>query len=309
MQAAVITNNGIEVQHVARPTPGDNEILVRVHMATVTRGDVVLKNLPGVMYWLPVRKPLGVPPKKTVPGHEFAGVVEAVGSQVTAFRVGDSVFGTTTGLAVGANAEYVVVPQVSKTAVLAQKPPELSDEQVAALPVGAMTALYLLRAANVKVGQRVLIYGASGSVGSYAVQIARASGTTVTAVCGTRNVEQVRALGADEVIDYKMEDFSHRGETYNVIFDAVGKMTTHQRKRALKPNGAFTSIRTMTGESAEAVKQIIEWATAGQITPLIDRCYPLASVSEAYEYVASGRKTGNVIIQVHQSGEHDQVCA
>jgi NADPH:quinone reductase-like Zn-dependent oxidoreductase len=302
MQAAIITRQGINIQEVARPNYSKDEILVRVQATTVTRGDIVLNSLPGIMFWTPVRKLLGVPPKKTVPGHEFAGIVEAVGSDVTGYNVGDEVFGTTTGLVAGANAEYVSVPQKSETAVLAHKPRTLSFEDAAALPVGAMTALYLLREVEAQAGLHALIYGASGSVGSYAVQIAKALGMTVTAVCSTRNIETVRFLGADEVIDYTVEDFSTRDVTYDVIFDAVGKTTNTQRQRALKPDGRFTSIRTNTHESDEAFAQIIDWATAGQLTPLIDRCAPLNEIATVYEYVASGRKRGNVVIQVHPKG-------
>ncbi|MEL7233494.1 MAG: NAD(P)-dependent alcohol dehydrogenase [Chloroflexota bacterium] len=302
MQAAIITRQGINVQEVARPNYGKNEILVRVHATTVTRGDVVLKDLPGLMFWPPVRKLLDVPPRKTIPGHEFAGIVEAVGGDVTGYRVGDEVFGTTTGLSAGANAEYVSIPQKSETAVLAHKPRTLSFEEAAALPLGAMTACYLLRDANAHVGQHVLIYGASGSVGSYAVQIAKALGMTVTAVCSTRNIETVRFLGADEVIDYTVEDFSARDTAYDVIFDAVGKTTNAQRHRALKPDGRFTSIRTNTHESDEAFAQIIDRVTAGQLTPLIDHCTPLNEIATVYEVVASGRKRGNIVIQVHSTG-------
>ncbi|MEM6530131.1 MAG: NAD(P)-dependent alcohol dehydrogenase [Chloroflexota bacterium] len=285
-----------------RPSYDNDEILVRVCTTTVTRGDIVLKGLPGLMFWTPVRKLLGVPPKKTVPGHEFAGIVEAVGGDVTGYKVGDEVFGTTTGLSAGANAEYVSVPQKSETAVLAHKPRTLSFEDAAVLPVGAMTALYLLRAADAQAGQHALIYGASGSVGSYAVQIAKALGMTTTAVCSTRNIETVRSLGADRMIDYASDDFSAREATYDVIFDAVGKTTKDQRQRALKPDGRFTSIRTNTHESDEAFAQIIDWAAAGQLTPLIDRCAALSEIATVYKYVASGRKRGNVVIQVHPTG-------
>ncbi len=189
-------------------------------------------------------------------------MVEAVGSRVTAFNVGDAVFGTTTGLTVGANAEYVLVPQASQSSVLAHKPANMTNEQAVSLPIGSMTALYLLReAGEIGLGKQVLIYGASGSVGSYAVQIAKALGAEVTGVCSTRNLEMVKALGADYVIDYKMDDFSEQGKSYDVIFDAVGKTTANQRKRALKPDGAFTSIRANTHESPESLAFIAELVT------------------------------------------------
>jgi len=243
MQAIIPTKQGFQLQIITKPIPDDNSILVKVHATTVTRGDTVLSSLPGVMYWSPVRKLLGVPPKKTTPGHEFSGIVEAVGRTVTKFQVGDAVFGTTTGLPVGANAEYVCVPESWETGAIVRKPENLSFREAAAIPVGGMTALYLLKKANVQNGQKVLIYGASGSVGTYAVQLARHFGAEVTGVASTRNVELVKSLGAYLVIDYKTEDFTQSEETYDVIFDAVGKASPKDSKRVLRQDGQFVSIR------------------------------------------------------------------
>ncbi|NDJ87350.1 MAG: NAD(P)-dependent alcohol dehydrogenase [Chloroflexi bacterium] len=298
MKAVINTKHGLQLQHVEKGIPGTDEILIRVHAATVTAGDVILSNLPGLMYWAPVRSLLGVPPKKTIPGHEFAGIVEAAGQHVTRFKVGDPVFGTTTGLAVGANADYVRLPEAWSTGVIALKPGSLSYTQTAALPVGAMTALYLLRKAEIQPGEKVLIYGASGSVGTYAVQLARYLGADVTGVCSTRNVEMVRSLGANRVIDYTQEDLTQSDEAYAVVFDAVGKMLPAQRKRVLRPNGRHTTIRSATHEDSGSLEFLRTLVDAGEIKPIIDRCFHLEQIAEAYEYVRSGRKAGNVVIQI-----------
>ena len=298
MKAIISTKNNIQLQQVVKPTPQDNEVLIKIHAATVTAGDVVLRSLPGFMYWTPVRKLIGMPPRKSTPGHEFAGEVEAVGKDVQQFKVGDAVFGTTTGLTVGANAEYVTLPEEGETNVLAHKPSNLSYAEAAAIPVGAMTALQILRRANIQRGQRVMIYGASGSVGTYAVQLARYFGAEVIGVSSTRNIDMVKALGASKVIDYTQEDVTNLTETYDVIFDAVGKISESKMKHVLAPSGMFLTIRTSTHESQDDfifLKGLIE---AGLIQPVIDRCYPLEQTAEAYDYVASKRKKGNIVINV-----------
>ncbi len=295
MKAVVRTKSGLTVQQVDTPTPGKNEIRIKVHAATVTAGDIFMHKVPRLAFV--AISLLGLKYKPT-PGHEFSGVVDAVGASVTRFKVGDAVFGTTTGLAVGSNAEYLCVPETWNNGVIAHKPPPLSFVEAAALPVGAMTAMYFLQKANVKQNQRVLIYGASGSVGSYAVQIAKHMGAEVVAVCGTRNVDLVTSLGADTVIDYKTRDFSESGETYDVVFDAVGKTTAQQRKRALKPEGRFVTIRSIAGETKPVFRQVLTMAEAGTLKPLIDRCYGLDEITDAYQYVETGRKTGNVAVQM-----------
>ena len=297
MQAVIMTKDDIELKTIERPVPDHHEVLVKVHATTVTAGDVVLSELPGFMYWSPIRKMLGVPPRKTIPGHEFAGVVDAVGKDVTKFKVGDAVFGTTTGLTVGAHAEYVCVPETWEKGVIARKPGNMTFAQAAALPVGSMTALYLLQGADIQAGEQVLIYGASGSVGTYAVQLARYFGADVTGVCSARNVDLVRSLGVREVIDYTVEDFSQRDDRYDLIFDAVGKVSTEQRNRALKSSGRYTSTRSLTHESADALALLADLAESGHIRPVIDRCYALQNIGEAYQHVASKRKAGNVVVQ------------
>ncbi|MEZ4667989.1 MAG: NAD(P)-dependent alcohol dehydrogenase [Anaerolineae bacterium] len=298
MKAIVMTRagsaDGLQLQDVEKPTPRGDEVLIRVHAATVTAGDVVLRKLPTVLMlplWL-----FGMRRKKT-PGHELAGVVEAVGSNVHLFKVGDALFGTTTGLTVGANAEYVCLPEARANGVLALKPDNISFEEAAALPVGGMTALQILRKANIQSGQRVLIYGTSGSVGTYAVQLAKYFGAHVTGVCSTANVELVRALGADEVIDYTRKDVTRSRQTYDVIFDAVGKLDV-QAKRVLKPNGVYLSVKTSTSEKTEYLHFLKELVEQGVIVPVIDRIFPLAQTPDAHRYVEDGHKRGNVVITV-----------
>ena len=258
------------------------------------------------MYWSPIRKLIGMPPKKTTPGHEFAGVVESVGQRVTRFSVGDAVFGTTTGLTVGANAEYVCVPEVWDSGTIMQKPAAISFEQAATLPVGSMTALYLLKKAGIQRGEKVLIYGASGSVGTYAVQLARHFVADVTGVASARNLELVTSLGAHRVIDYTQEDFTQGDETYDVIFDAIGKVSPKETQRILRQNGRFVSIRESTHESTKALAFLAYLTASGEIKPVIDRCYPLVRVAEAYGYVKSGRKVGNIVIQISGASSGDR---
>jgi len=298
VKAIVQTKHSLQVQEIEAPILADSDVFVRVMASSVTRGDVVLSSLPGIMYWMPIRKLIGMPPKKTTPGHEFAGVVEAVGQRVTRFKVGDSVFGTTTGLTVGANAEYVCLPETWDSGVILPKPESLSFEGAAVLPVGGITALYLLKKANVQRGEKVLIYGASGSVGSYAVQIARHFGADVTGVASTRNLDLIRSLGAHHIIDYTQDDFTQGNLAYDVIFDAVGKVSPKDTQQVLRQNGRFVSIRESTHESTEALAFLADLTASGEIKPVIDRCYPLIRVAEAYGYVKSGRKVGNVVIRV-----------
>jgi NADPH:quinone reductase-like Zn-dependent oxidoreductase len=305
MKAIVITKygsaDGLQLQEVEKPSPADDEVLVKVHAATVTAGDVMLRKLPFPV-WIFLRLFMGLKRKK-IPGHELAGVVEAVGKDVQRFQVGDRVFGTTTGLSVGANAEYVCLPETRDKGVLERVPANTSFEVAAAVPVGAMTALQLLKKGRVEGAQSVLIYGASGSVGSFAVQIAKHFGATVTAVCSTRNVDWVSELGADRVIDYTKEDFTERGETYDLIFDAVGKAPPSRSRELLKENGVFESVRSSTNETLENLIYIRELVEAGQLSPVIDRRYPLEQTAGAHRYVEEGHKQGNVVITIQN--DHD----
>lgn len=298
MKAIITTRYGspddLKLQEVEKPRPKDDELLIRVRAATVTAGDVMLRSLPFPV-WLLLRLFMGLKRKRT-PGHEFSGEVEAIGKDVTRFRKGDQVFGTTTGLSAGANAEYLCLPQEWKGGVLAHKPANLTHEQAAAVPVGAMTALYLLQKGNIESGQDVLIYGASGSVGTYAVQLAASFGAHVTGICSTRNVDLVKSLGAEKVVDYTKDDFTESGETYDLVFDAVGKASPSAGKRVLAENGAYVSVRSTTGESLANLNTIKALIEAGKISPVIDRSFPLEQTAEAHRYVETGHKIGNVVI-------------
>lgn len=306
MRAIVHTHAGppevLKLQEIAKPAPRANEVLIRIHAATVTAGDVFLRRLPGWL-WLPMRV-FSPHRRKQIPGHELAGEVEAVGKAVTRFVVGDQVFGTTTGLSVGANAEYVCLPEAWPAGVLARKPGNLSYAEAAGLPVGGMTALQLLRRGKVQAGQKVLIYGASGNVGTFAVQLARHFGAEVTGVCSGANVALVRSLGAQQVIDYTREDFAERGETYDLIFDAVGKGSAARSQRALKPGGRYISVATLTRENTDDLNFLRELAEAAAIKAVIDRRYPLAQAADAHRYVETGRKRGSVVLTSEPSPLH-----
>ena len=294
MRAIIATKFGspdyLELMDVEKPTPRENEVLVKIHAATVTRGDTVLLTL-RFPFWLLLHI-FGVKRKK-LPGWEFSGIIEAVGQNVTKFKKADQVFGTTDGADVGTNAEYVCVPE---DGILAIKPVNMSYEEAAAVPVGGITALHILRKGSIQSGQKVLVYGASGSVGTFAVQLAKAFGAKVTGVCSTANLELVKSLGADEVIDYTKEDFTKNGELYDVIFDAVIKTSAKACKKSLAKDGKFLSAGSSTKESNEKLEYLKDLIEAGKLKSAIDRTYPLNEVPEAYRYVSKGHKKGNVVI-------------
>ena len=300
MKAIVITGSGppevLQIRDVEKPTPRDNEMLVRVHASTVTIGDVILRKMPRFLMG-PMVTLMGIRMKK-VAGHELAGIVEAVGRDVRSFSKGDHVFGTTTGLKCGANAEYVCIPEEGGRGVVARKPANVSFGEAAAIPIGGMTALQILRSGNVVKGDRVLIYGASGSVGTYAVQLAKHYGAHVTGVCSGANLDLVRSIGADEVMDYTKEDFRKNGKTYDVVFDTVRKLRSSGCRKSLGKNGVFLSCWSATRESNEELIRLKELVEAGKIRPVIDRTYPLEQVVEAHRYVDLGHKRGNVVITV-----------
>ena len=300
MKAIICTKHGppevLQIKEIEKPIPTDSEVLIRVHAATVTQGDLTLRKLHPLMY-IPMRL-FGVRRKK-IPGHEFAGEIESVGAGVKRFKAGDQVFGTTTGLSVGANAEYVCLPEEWGAGVLAIKPVNISYEEAAAFPVGGMTALYILRKGNFQSGDRVLVYGASGSVGTYAIQLAKHHfGVEVTGVCSTANVSLVKSLGADRVIDYTKDDVTQDGPIYDVVFDAVGKVSSSQRQNMLKENGTFLTVQSTTSEEIENLVTLKELVEAGKVKVVIDRRFPLEQVAEAHRYVETGRKRGNVVITV-----------
>ncbi len=304
MKAVVCKKYGppdvLELREVQKPIPGDKEILIKVHAATVTRGDVILRKLhPLLAVLLSV---FGVK-KMKIPGVEFAGDVEEIGKDVTQFKVGDKVFGTTTGLRFGANAEYVCVPEKSKQGVLGLMPANATYAEAAALPVGGMTALYILENADLQAGDKVLVYGASGSVGTFAVQIAKqVYDAAITGICSTRNLELVRSIGADQVIDYTEQDIHEDGITYDVVFDAVGKLTASEAKTLLSENGSFLTVKKPTRETLENLSALKSLFEAGKLKPVIDRSFLLEEIVEAHRYVETGRKRGNVVVPVTERG-------
>ena len=298
MKAAVCVKygdpEGIQLKEVEKPAPKDNQVLVKVYASTVTAGDAKLRSLS-----LPLRLAFlltgaGGVRRNSITGHELAGEIEAAGSAVKRFKIGDPVFAST-GMRAGAHAEYVCLPE---DAMMAPKPDNLSYEQAAAVPVGGNTALYLLRQADIQPGQKVLIYGASGSVGTYAVQLARYYGAEVTGVCSTANLELISSLGAAHVIDYTRQDFASGDRTYDLIFDAVGKTSASHCKAALGANGRFLSVMSPTSEETENLLFLKELIETGELRPVIDRRFPLEQIVEAHRYVDSGHKRGNVVITV-----------
>jgi NADPH:quinone reductase-like Zn-dependent oxidoreductase len=316
MKAIVYTKFGppevLQLQEVAKPTPKNNEVLIKIVATTVVKEDPDMRASPGFNGLLKPRNP--------ILGQELAGEIEATGKDVTRFKPGDQVFGIGS---FGAYAEYKCMPE---NGALAIKPANISYEEAASVPNGALTALPFLRdKGKIQGGQAVLIYGASGSVGTAAVQLARYYGAEVTGVCSTTNLEWVKSLGADQVIDYTQEDFTENGKTYDIIFDTVGKISFSECKESLKDDGIFlTTVPTpvimlqalLTAKSGgkkvkfmaaglrpakEKIKDLIfltDLIEMGKIKPVIDRSYPLEQIAEAHRYVATGHKKGNVTISV-----------
>jgi len=286
--------------NIEKPLPKSDEVLIKVKAVSVSSGDVRLRssNFPR-LYWLLARLIFGLlRPKRKILGHEFSGVVQKVGEKVYEFKEGDEVFGTTTMLKAGAYAQYVCIPQTWKYGVMAIKPSNLGHDESAALPIGAMTALFLLEKANISSAQRILIYGASGSVGTYAVQLSSHYNVEVTAVCSSANLQMVRELGANKLIDYLLDDFKKVADRFDIVFDAVGKINKSSAQKILKPKGSFVSVKMMTKETRNHLLKIKELSEKKEIKPVLDKVYQFNELVEAHKYVDQGHKKGNVVVLV-----------
>lgn len=322
MKAIVSTAYGapevLQMKDVEKPIPGENEILIKIHATTVSSGDARIRRADPFV----IRLIFGFSkPKKSIPGVVVAGEVDAVGSSVSKFKSGDKVFGSS-GMAFGAHAEYVAVPE---NAVLALKPENISYEEAAAIPFGGTAAMHFLRLANIKAGQKVLVYGASGALGTLGIQLARNLGAEVTAVCSSANFELVKSLGADTVIDYTKEDFTRNREHYDVVFDTLGKSPLGRTLKSLKKGGlvllanagmgtmvsgafrsAFSNKKIVSGvikETSEDINYFKQLIEDGKLKAVIDRIYTLKQISEAHTYVDKGHKKGNVIIAINHNSQ------
>jgi NADPH:quinone reductase-like Zn-dependent oxidoreductase len=330
MKAVMYTEYGapevLKLQDIAKPTPKEDELLIRVHAVSIGIGDIWARNfkaitpgrfsMPG-LFWLPARMYFGFSkPKVNILGAEFSGQVEAVGRNVKLFKPGDAVFGYR-GQSMGANAEYLCV---SENSLVTTKPANMTHDEAAVTPYGALTALNLLRSVDIQPGQKVLINGASGGIGSAALQLAKYYGAEVTGVCSTPGMEFVKSLGADHVIDYTKEDFTKNGRTYDLIFDIMNKSSFAQCKDSLNKNGRYllasfklkqllqmlwTSmfgtkkvICALSGEKIEDLLFIKELVEKGRIKSIIDKRFPLEKTADAHRYVESGDKKGKVVITI-----------
>ncbi len=309
MKAVICTKYGspevLQLKDLEKPTPKGNELLIKIYATTVHIGDTKIRSFKPSMGFFKdlfikpmMRILIGFSgPRKQVLGMELSGQVEAIGDNVTLFKKGDLVFASTE-MNFGTYAEYTCVPEGG---VITKKPKNMSHSEAAPVPNGGLTALLLLRKARIKQGQKVLIYGASGSVGTYSVQFANHFGAEVTGVCSTSNLAMVKCLGAENVIDYTTSNFHLHDQTYDVILDAVGKLSTSLARKSLKQGGVYLHVLTSTyglkliSEDLNYLKALIE---DGKLISVIDKRYPLAKIVEAHRYVEQGHKKGNVVINV-----------
>ena len=324
MKAVVCTKYGppevLQIKDIKKPIPKDNEVLIKVHATTVTVGDVRARSFTWApWFWFPGRILYGFSkPRRKIPGNELAGEIESVGKDISRFKKGYQVFGIIWDVRFGStSAEYICLPENEVTL----KPANMTYEEAAAVPIGGLTALVLLRKGKIQSGHKVLILGASGSVGTFAVQLARYFGAEVTGVCSTRNIELVKSLGAQTVIDYTKEDFTKNGQTYDIIFDAVIKTSFSRCKNSLTPKGTFITVdwpllqvlwtslfgrRKVVIGIAKRIEDLVfmkELIEAGKIKVVIDRTYPMEQIVEAHRYVDQGHKKGNVVITVDHNSK------
>jgi len=328
MKAIVWTNYGspnvLQLKEVEKPTPKDNEVRIKIHAATVTAGDCEMRSLKFPLWLrLPIQIYAGLskPTRINIIGQELAGEVDAVGKDVRNFKVGDPVFGTT-GFSKGTYAEYVCLPDEpgEMDGVLAIKPANMRFDEAAAVPTGGLEALHFLRKGNIQPGYKVLINGAGGSIGTYGVQLAKHFGAEVTAVDSTTKLEMLHSIGADHTIDYTQADFTKNGQTYDLIFDVVGKSPYSRSIKSLKQNGVYlianpqlskmvrgkwtstsSSKKVVLETTVQKIEDLIflrELIEAGKIKTVIDRHYPLEQTADAHRYVETGQKKGNVIITI-----------
>ncbi len=333
MKAIVWTAYGppevLQLREVEKPVPKDNEVLIKIHATTVTKGDCEMRSLDLPFYLgLPIRlwrgfsKPRGI----TISGTELAGEIEAVGSQVKRLKVGDRVFGSA-GLGGGANAQYICLPEEpgEMEGGVAVMPANMTYEEAATVPFGGRDALHFLRKADIQSGQKVLINGAGGSIGTFAVQLAKLFGAEVIAVDSAPKLEMLQSIGADQVIDYTREDFAQSGEVYDVIFDVVGVLSFSPGDRSLKPDGTYVTANPKPAQMlgglwtrlASSKKVVTETASGtiadldylrglieeNKIETVIDRTYPLEEIVEAHRYVEKGGKLGNLVVTVEHEAE------